>query len=342
MLIKGEKTQVEDLIRLLKCEFKAKGLGILSVFLGTMIVNDGDEVNISQSSCINKILSKFSMILCKGVNTPMVGDFQVDTEEPVNETATNWIIHVCCNCHIFLNKPTEQLWIAGKRVLRYLQQTQDLCLTFKPSSNDKLVCYSDSDWVGDKLDRKSVSGCAFLRGKNSILWGPRKQGIVALSTAEAEYIACATAACDLVYLQGVLQDFQSTTSTPVLLTDNQSATDMAESFENSRHSHHIDIKSHYLKCLVDKKRIKINYVSSENNTTDIMTKALCQLKKMLHPLLTSLVAPFEFKALTQLKTLTFDFTMMRCASRGAGGVFVSCLRAGGEQELMMCLEPRSV
>ncbi|KAJ8886966.1 hypothetical protein PR048_013180 [Dryococelus australis] len=70
MLVTGEKTQVENLIRLLKGEFKAKDMGILSEFLGTMIVNDGDEVKIYQSSFINKILSKFNIILCKGVNTP--------------------------------------------------------------------------------------------------------------------------------------------------------------------------------------------------------------------------------------------------------------------------------
>ncbi|KAJ8892014.1 hypothetical protein PR048_004579 [Dryococelus australis] len=86
MLVTGERTQVENLIRLLKGEFKANDLGILSEFLGTtMIVNYGGEVKISQSSFINNILSKFNMILCKGVNTPMVCDFQVDTDEPVNE-----------------------------------------------------------------------------------------------------------------------------------------------------------------------------------------------------------------------------------------------------------------
>ncbi|KAJ8889827.1 hypothetical protein PR048_009331 [Dryococelus australis] len=224
-----EKTQVENFIRLLKGEFKAKDLGILSEFLRTMM-----EMNF-----INKILSKFNMIFCKGVNTPLVFDFQVDTEEPANEkfmfqqligslmyvatVSRPDISYSVCYLSIFLNKPTEQLWKAGKR---------DLCLTFKPSSDDKLICYSDSDWAGDKLDRKSVSGCVLLHGKNTILWGSRKQGTVALSTAEAEYIACATTACDLVYLQGVLQDLQSATSTPVLLTDNQSAIDMAESCKN--------------------------------------------------------------------------------------------------------------
>ncbi|KAJ8893776.1 hypothetical protein PR048_006376 [Dryococelus australis] len=175
MLVTGEKMQVENSIRLLKGEFKAKDLGILSEILGTMIVNDGYEVKISQSSFINKMLSKFNIIFCKGVNTSMVCDSQVDTEDPVSEkfifrqligslmyvatVSRPDISYSVCYLSTFLNKPTEQLWKAGKRVFRYLRQTQDLCLTFKLSSDDKLVCYSDSNWAGDKLDRKSVSGC---------------------------------------------------------------------------------------------------------------------------------------------------------------------------------------
>ncbi|KAJ8876243.1 hypothetical protein PR048_024153 [Dryococelus australis] len=225
MLVTGERTQVENLIRLLKGEFEAKDLGILSEFLGTMIENYGDKVKISQSSFINKIVFKFNTILCKGVNTPMVCDFQVDTEEPVNE---KFIFRRLIGSLMFVatvSRPDISYSVcylimeAGKRVLRYLQQTQDLCLTFKPRSDYKLVCYSNSDWEGDKLDRRSVSRCILLHGQNTISWGCIKQGTVALSTAEAEYIACNTAACDLVYLQGVLQDFQSATSTPVLLTD---------------------------------------------------------------------------------------------------------------------------
>ncbi|KAJ8893391.1 hypothetical protein PR048_005982 [Dryococelus australis] len=186
MLITGEKTQVENLIRLLNGEFKAKDLGILSEFLGTMIVNVGDEVQISQSRFINKILSKFNKIPYKGGNTPMVCDFQVDTEEPVNEKFMFWqltgsimyvatvsrpdISYSVCYLSRFLNKPTEWLWKAGKKVLRYLQQTHDLCLTFKPSSYD-----NDSDWAGDKLDEKvlaasslTVPACGCVPQKHTV------------------------------------------------------------------------------------------------------------------------------------------------------------------------------
>ncbi|KAJ8886399.1 hypothetical protein PR048_012610 [Dryococelus australis] len=99
----------------------------------------------------------------------MVCDFQIDTVEPVDEKfmfleligslmyATSVsrpvISYSVCYLSRFLNKPTEQLWKSRKRVLRYLQQTQYLCLTFIPSPDDKLVCYSDSNWAGDKLDR---------------------------------------------------------------------------------------------------------------------------------------------------------------------------------------------
>ncbi|MGR0295448.1 Ty1/Copia family ribonuclease HI, partial [Klebsiella pneumoniae] len=57
------------------------------------------------------------------------------------------------------------------------------------SNSNNLVCFSDADWAGDDIDRKSVSGCIVLHCGNPISWFSRKQSCVALSTMEAEYIA---------------------------------------------------------------------------------------------------------------------------------------------------------
>ncbi|MGR0243504.1 Ty1/Copia family ribonuclease HI, partial [Klebsiella pneumoniae] len=56
-------------------------------------------------------------------------------------------------------------------------------------NSNNLVCFSDADWAGDDIDRKSVSGCIVLHCGNPISWFSRKQSCVALSTMEAEYIA---------------------------------------------------------------------------------------------------------------------------------------------------------
>lgn len=133
--------------------------------------------------------------------------------------------------------------------------------------------YTDADWATDKSDRKSVSGCLIFYGNNPISWFSKKQSCVALSTAEAEYVAAAACAQDLVNLKGILSDFRLDNKT-ILYCDNRSSILMAKSNENSKRAKHIDIKAHFIKELVACNEIEIRYVSTDQNLADILTKAL--------------------------------------------------------------------
>lgn len=181
----------------------------------------------------------------------------------------------------YLDKPTESLWKAGKRILRYLKETKDMELTYTKSNinNLSIKAYSDSDWAGDVTDRKSVSGSVIYYGDNAISWFSRKQHCVALSSCEAEYIAAAETASELLFVKGIVQDLcgESNTDTYLCL-DNQSALKMTLSYENSKRAKHIDIKIHFIKDIVQKGLIKVKYVKSENNVADIFTKSVVAYK----------------------------------------------------------------
>lgn len=174
----------------------------------------------------------------------------------------------------FLDKPTEQLWKAGKRIIRCLKQTRNLSLTYsKFEGNKSIVAYSDADWASNTHDRKSVSGCVILSYGNPVTWFSRKQSCVSLSSTEAEYIAAAATASELLSIKGIVEDLDANfTENSVLLVDNQGAIELTKSYENSKRSKHIDIRYHFLKDLVVKD--KINYVSTNDNFADILTKAL--------------------------------------------------------------------
>lgn len=165
----------------------------------------------------------------------------------------------------FLDRPTVDTWNAGKRILRYLKGTKEMGLTFYKNSNNniKLNGYSNADWATDKINRKSVSGCMILYGKNPIAWFSKKETCVALSTAEAEYVAAATCAQDLVNIKGILHDFTVSNET-ILFCDNKSSILMLKSNENSKRAKHIDIKKQFIKDLVQKKELFIEYVPSSN------------------------------------------------------------------------------
>lgn len=176
-----------------------------------------------------------------------------------------------------LDNPTEHTWKAGKRVLRYLNETKDYRLQFKRQENTDLIAYSDSDWAGDKADRKSTSGSIVYFGGNPVAWFSRKQKCVAKSTAEAKYIAASLTSQELVNLQGIRGNLKKDGKI-ILYIDNHSAICIISSFENSQRVKHIDIDIHYIKNLVDRKIIKLEYVPSENNFADGFTKSLSKDK----------------------------------------------------------------
>src|SRR5207237_4873241 len=101
----------------------------------------------------------------------------------------------------FTNCYGQAHWEAGKEVLRYLNGTQDYGLMYKRNNSFVVRGYTDSDYAGDKLDRKSTTGYAFYVNDGLVSWCSQKQDIVSLSSTEAEYIAVSTGAREGVWLR---------------------------------------------------------------------------------------------------------------------------------------------
>jgi hypothetical protein len=85
-----------------------------------------------------------------------------------------------------------------KRILKYINGTSDYGILYSHSENSKLIGYCDADWAGSADHRKSTSGDCFFLGNNLVSWFSKKQNYVALSTAEAEYIAVGSSCSQLV------------------------------------------------------------------------------------------------------------------------------------------------
>ena len=96
--------------------------------------------------------------------------------------------------------------IAAKHILRYLRGTVDYGLKYDANQKINLEGYVDSDWAGSAMDRKSTSGRCFSMGSGVISRFSRKQSCVALSTAEAEYVAACLASCEAVWMWNLLSN----------------------------------------------------------------------------------------------------------------------------------------
>jgi hypothetical protein len=118
--------------------------------------------------------------------------------------------------------PSVQDVVAVKRRFRYLSGTRGHGLVLGETGESTLIAYSDADWGGD-VDRKSTSGALYYFGEDLVHWTSKKQGCVALSTAEAEYVAATSCAQDVVWLCGVLCDLNYQQKEPTVIFEDNTA-----------------------------------------------------------------------------------------------------------------------
>ncbi|XP_070028737.1 secreted RxLR effector protein 161-like [Nicotiana sylvestris] len=177
-------------------------------------------------------------------------------------------------CARFQSNPKESHLKAAKRILRYLKGTQDLVLYYPSGDNFNLIGYTDADYASYLVDRKSTSGMAHFLGSCLISWDTRKQNSVALSIAEAEYVAAASCYAKLLWIKQQLEDFGVYTDCVPLLCDNTSALNMAKNLVQHKRTKHIDMTHHFLRDNVEKGLICMKFCSIEDQIADIFTKAL--------------------------------------------------------------------
>ena len=195
----------------------------MTFFLGFQIKQLKDGTFISQTKYIKDMLKKFDMENAKPIKTPMPTNGHLDLNEDgkavdqkVYRSMIGSLLYLCasrpdimlsvCMCARFQANPKECHLMAVKRILRYLVFTPNLGLWYPKGSSFDLLGYSDSDYAGCKVDRKSTTGtCQFL-GRSLVAWSSKKQNSVALSTAEAEYVAAGACCAQLLWMRQTLSD----------------------------------------------------------------------------------------------------------------------------------------
>jgi hypothetical protein len=285
------KSTCEEFSRIMIHKFEISMMGELNYFLGFQIKQLQEGTFISQTKYIQDTLKKFGMKNVKPIKTPMGTNGHLDldmggksVDQKVYRSMIGSLLYLCasrpdimlsiCMCARFQANPKEIHLRAVKRIMRYLVYTPKFGLWYPKGSIFDLIGYSDADYVGCKIDRKSTSGtCQFL-GRSLVSWASNKQNSVALSTAEAEYIAASHCCAQLLWMRQTLRDYGYKLSKVPLLCDSESAMRMANNPVEHSCTKHIDIWYHFLRDHQQKGDIEIAYVSTHNQLADIFTKPL--------------------------------------------------------------------
>jgi hypothetical protein len=263
----------------------------LKFFLGFQIKELKDGTFLSQTKYTNDMLKKFDTNNARPIKTPMPSNGHLDLNEEgksndqkVYRSMIRSLLYLCasrpdnmlsvCMCARFQANPKECQLMAVKIIFRYLVQTPNLGLWYPKGSTFDVLSYSDSDYAGCKVDRKSTSGtCQFL-GRSLVSWSSKKQNFVALSTAEVEYVAAGACCAQLLWMRLTLRHFSCKFSKVPLFCDNESANKLANNPVNRSRTKHIDIRHHFLRDHETKGDIALSHVSTDKQLADIYTSLL--------------------------------------------------------------------
>lgn len=241
LLIMGEDNLIVKCKQDLAAEFDMKDLGLLHYFLGLDVWQKKNYIFLNQEKYTTDILTRFGMMECKPLATPMETNLhklkiEAEDSEPTDPTLYRQIVgslmylvnthpNICYVTNVlshFMCEPKKIHLMAAKHILRYLRGTIGLGLKYE-NVEIQLEGYSDSDWAGSTTDRKSTTGCCFSLGSAMISWFSRKQSAVAQSSTEAEYMAASMGAREAVWLRKLLFGlFGKTLNSTIIHCDNQS------------------------------------------------------------------------------------------------------------------------
>ncbi|GJS19758.1 putative ribonuclease H-like domain-containing protein [Tanacetum coccineum] len=204
--------------------FQMSSMGEIIFFLGLQVQQKEDGIFISQDKYVAKILKKFDFVTIKTASTPKETSKALVKDEEAGAvdvhlyrsmigslmylTASRHdIMFVVCACARFQVTPKMSHLHVVKRIFRYLKGQPKLGLWYPRDLPFDLEAFSDSDYAGVSLNRKStIGGCQFL-GKRLILWQCKKQTIVANSTTEAEYVAAANFYGQVLWILNQMLDY---------------------------------------------------------------------------------------------------------------------------------------
>eukprot|EP00253_Pinus_taeda_P001822 PITA_01822 len=251
---------IENFRLVMKEEFEMTDMGLLRYFLGIEVDQNENGIFISQAKYVNEVLGRFNMQECKAAITPMVMGLKLSKEDS-NKDFDPSLYKSKFGSLMYLTATRPDIMFAVSLISRFMERPKE----------------AHCDWAGSVDDWKSTSGYVFHMGSGAISWSSKKQSTVALSTAEAEYVAAIAAACQAVWMRRMLRSLgQEQAKATMIFCDNSSAIALSKNLVFHKRTKHIDTRFHYIRELVSSEEIVLEHCRTQEQVADILTKPLNQ------------------------------------------------------------------
>ncbi|GKA14627.1 hypothetical protein Tco_0694273 [Tanacetum coccineum] len=216
---------------------------------------DDKGISIFQEQYTSNLLKKYEISDSSLVKTPMVPPNNLGPDlagKSVNETSYRGMI--------------------GS--LMYLKGTPTLGLYYPKCSGFDLKGYSDLDFAGCNMDRKSTSGTCQILGGKLVCWSAKKQHSVAMSLSKAEYVDAARCCASILWMKSQLNDYDIHYKMVPIFCDNTSAIAISNNLVLHSRTKHIDIRYHFIRDHILKEDIELHFIPTEYQLADIFIKPL--------------------------------------------------------------------
>lgn len=172
----------------------------------------------------------------------------------------------------YMDSPGEEHWKWIGRTVGFLIWNAINGLTFKVPKNLLIEGYVDSDYVTNKETRRSTTGYLITVRGCLISWQSKAQPSMTLSSTEAEYVAASTCASEIKFILMLMEELIGDTETPILHEDNTRAIFLMHNDQVRQRTKHISVKWHHIIEMIQEGELTTEYIRSEENACDIMTK----------------------------------------------------------------------
>ncbi|GJZ35730.1 ribonuclease H-like domain-containing protein [Tanacetum coccineum] len=275
---------LQRIIASLHSEFSMTDLGSLNYFLGISAQRSASGLFLSQSKFAEEILEQDHMQNCNPCQTPVDTKSKLGSDgDPVSDLtlyrslagALQYLIfthpdlsHAIQQVCLYMHDPRDPHFTALKRILRYVRGTLDYGLQLHVSSTTQLTAYTDADWAGCPVTRRSTSGyCVFL-GDNLLSWSAKRQVTLSRSSAEAEYRGVANVVAETAWIRNLLCELHTPLFTATLVyCDNVSAVYMSANPVQHQRTKHIEIDIHFVRDFVASGQVRVLHVPSRFQCT---------------------------------------------------------------------------